>query len=108
MRYLIQAHGGRFSPLERTAFILTCTFLALLGSSATAAELYNSGGFEPPRFTTGNLGGQDVAQGPWLKDSGTATAVVQTAVAAGGLSAVQITRPATSSGDTRWAVSKPF
>ena len=78
----------------------------LIGApSARAAEVYNSNGFEPTRFLPGELAGQDV-QGPWLKDSGAGTAIVQTAVRQSGAQAVQLTRPADANGDTRYGVRK--
>ena len=91
---------------------LAVLLAALLPAIATAAALYDSSGFEQPRFLpTANLAGQDsppAGQGPWTKDSGTSSAVVQNAVVAGGLQAVRITRAASSTGDTRWAVQEPF
>ena len=83
--------------------------LACLGGQARAAVIYDSGGFELPRFTAGgNLQGQDVVQGPWLKDGGVSTAVVQTTNPAGGTQSVQMTRLANANGDTRWTVTKPI
>jgi hypothetical protein len=74
---------------------------------ATAATVFDSGGFEAPRYITGELSGQDT-QGPWLKDAGTGIAVVQTAVKQSGAQAVQFTRPAAATGDTRYGVLKPL
>jgi hypothetical protein len=78
-----------------------------LTRQASAATVYDSAGFEPPRFITGELAGQDT-QGPWLKDAGTGTATEQTAVKQSGAQAVQFTRPAAASGDTRYGVLKPL
>ena len=84
------------------------TFLGA-AQSAAAAEVYNSGGFEPPRFTTASpaLAGQDTL-GPWLKDAGIATAVVQSATVQSGSQAVRYDRPASAAGDTRYGVLRPL
>ena len=74
---------------------------------AGADVVYDSNGFEPTRFIAGELSGQDV-QGPWLKDTGTSTAIVQSTVTNGGLQAVQFTRAPLASGDTRYGVVKPL
>jgi hypothetical protein len=93
----------------RSAVAVMAVALGLLAAvpSARAVEVYNSGGFEPPRFAPGALAGQDVT-GVWLKDSGAGTAVVQTAVRQSGTQAVQFTRPANVNGDTRYGVSRPL
>lgn len=84
-----------------------------VGTVASAQTvIYDSGGFEPPRFVVGgSLEGQDAppaGQGPWQRDVGsTGTAVVTTTNPNGGLQAVQVTRPASTTGDSRWAVIKP-
>jgi hypothetical protein len=70
-------------------------------TAAVTATLYDSAGFEPPRFTTGNLGGQDAPQGTWVKSGNAAAAVVQTAVVANGLQAVRLDR--TNGLDARFA-----
>ena len=86
--------------------------LALLPALARGAILYDSGGFEPARFINNlALAGQDAppaGQGPWVKDSGTSTAVVQSTIVAGGAQAVQMTRTAGSNRDTRWGITEPF
>lgn len=84
--------------------------VALTSTSASAVVVYDSGGFESPRFTAGlTLQGQDVApNGPWLKDPGTSTGVVSTTNPQSGTQAVTITRLAQSGADTRWAVNKPL
>jgi PEP-CTERM motif len=74
---------------------------------ASAAVVYDSAGFESPRFIPGDLAGQDT-QGPWLKDSGTGTGIVQSAVTRGGAQAVRIDRSAALTGDTRFGVQKPL
>jgi hypothetical protein len=89
------------------ALVLVMLGVVAVAEPARAQGVYDSGGFEPPRFSTGNLAGQDTVLGPWLKDSGTATGVVQTATVQGGTQAVQVTRPADEDGDTRFAVVKP-
>ena len=71
------------------------------------AAVYDSGGFESPRFTTGPLEGQDVL-GPWLQD-GTTTGVAQvrSEVVSTGEQAVRMVRQASTTGDTRYGVVKP-
>ena len=100
----------RQGNFTRATYSLLTLFLA--AASSPGAILYESAGFELPRFTASQpLQGQDnppTGQGPWLKDSGTSTATVQTAVVAGGLQAVQVTRLPISTGDTRWSVIEPF
>ena len=88
-------------------------FLAtgLITSTLNGQVLYDSGGFEPPRFVPGNLVGQDpIPPGPWLKAGGSSTAVVQTATTNGGLQAVRVDRTANVgfAADSRWAVPTPF
>jgi hypothetical protein len=78
-----------------------------LARPAAAASVYDSGGYEAPRFIPGELAGQDTL-GPWLKDTGTGTAVIQSAVTQSGSQAVQFTRPAAATGDTRYGVLKPL
>jgi hypothetical protein len=71
------------------------------------AAVYDSGGFESPRFTTGPLEGQDVL-GPWLEDGTTAgVAQVRSEVVSTGEQAVRMVRPANFNGDTRYGVVKP-
>ena len=81
-------------------------------ADAAAVLIYDSGGFEPPRFVTSqNLQGQDAppgGQGPWVKDSGVSSAVVQSDIVSGGLQAVRVSRVANANGDTRWGVLKPL
>jgi len=100
-------------PLCCTHALLAGVFAMGVNGPVVAATVlvYDSAGFEPPRFLTSqNLQGQDAppaGQGPWRKDAGVSTAIVQTAVVAGGLQAVQVSRVANTRGDTRWAVIKP-
>jgi hypothetical protein len=85
--------------------------LLLLGRIDSAAAqvqlpVYDSAGFEAPRFEPGALTGQDSTFGPWQQSSGGAsTAVVQTATVEGGTQAVRVDRVA-AQGDTFWAVPK--
>ena len=79
---------------------------ALVQADATSAQvLYDSGGFESPRFVPlTDLNGQDVANGQWRRDQFTeGTAIVQPLVGNPG-NAVQLTRPADEFGDTRYAI----
>jgi MYXO-CTERM domain-containing protein len=94
----------------RSAIAVFAVALGLLVSARAAQAQYDSGGFEPPRFLTDlegspELSGQD-PQGPWLKDSGAGSAIIQTAVKQSGTQAVQFTRPANINGDTRYAVPR--
>jgi hypothetical protein len=71
------------------------------------AAVFDSGGFESPRYTTGPLETQDPL-GPWQEDNATAgIARVQTDVVASGQQAVRLARPAAYDGDTRYGVVKP-
>ncbi|HEU6447811.1 MAG TPA: LamG-like jellyroll fold domain-containing protein [Verrucomicrobiae bacterium] len=82
-------------------------------SSTRAGVIYDSGGFESPRFNASqNLEGQDlivppVGYGPWHKDNGSSTAAVQTDTSLG-FQSVKITRVAGATGDTRWGVVVPI
>ena len=60
--------------------------------SQVNTTLYDSASFEPPRFTTGALGGQDAAQGTWVKSGNPSAAVVETTVVAHGAQAVRLNR----------------
>jgi hypothetical protein len=82
--------------------------LESLESRRLLAAVYDSGGFESPRFTTGPLEGQDVL-GPWLEDAGRpGVAQVRTEVVESGQQAVRLVRPAAEDGDTRYGVVKPI
>jgi len=94
----------------RSAIAVFAVALGLLVTARSAEAQYDSGGFEPPRFLTNlegspELAGQD-PQGPWLKDSGAGTAVIENTVKQGGTQGVQFTRPANINGDTRYAVPR--
>jgi hypothetical protein len=96
----------------KCAFAVACaaTGFGLLASSASAAVVYDSNGFEPPRFVNGsNLEGQDpVPNGPWFRaGTNSSTAVIQSAVSTSG-QAVRVERAAEAGADTRWAVIKPI
>jgi len=62
--------------------------------AALSTTLYDSSGFESPRYTPGPLNNQDAAQGPWLKSGDSTAAVVQTLVSAHGTQAVRMDRHA--------------
>src|SRR5581483_3213853 len=80
--------------------------LEQLESRRLLAAVYDNGGFESPRFTTGPLEGQDVL-GPWLETSTVAgVAQVRSEVVASGEQAVRMIRPASAEGDTRYGVLK--
>ena len=71
------------------------------------AAVYDSGGFESPRFTTGPLEGQDVL-GPWLSDSAlTGVGQVRSEVVSTGEQAVRLSRGGATTGDVRYGVVKP-
>jgi hypothetical protein len=72
------------------------------------AAVFDSGGFESPRYTTGPLEGQDLL-GPWQEDNATAgIARIQTDVVQSGQQAVRMVRPGAPDGDTRYGVVKPI
>jgi hypothetical protein len=101
----------RTSSTIRSAAAVFAVALGLLVTARAAQAQYDSGGFEPPRFLTNlegspELAGQDPL-GPWLKDSGAGTAIIETAFKQSGTQAVQFTRPANINGDTRYAVPRP-
>jgi hypothetical protein len=74
-----------------------------------ATTVYDGGGFESPRFSTGNLDGQD--EGLWVESGGAAggTATVEGTSSDGGTQAVMLTRVASSSngGDKRYWPNLP-
>jgi dockerin type I repeat protein len=66
--------------------------------------VFDSEGFESPRYAPGPLEGQDPV-GPWRKDTArAAVATVQTQVVEAGSQAVRMTRPAAPDGDTRYGI----
>ncbi|MEZ5323720.1 MAG: hypothetical protein R3F19_01435 [Verrucomicrobiales bacterium] len=82
--------------------------LLSLGSSALAATVFDTGGFESPLNTAGNLTGQPATLGGggtsnWVQTPGTSTAVVQSGVVQAGSQAVLLTRGSNS--DQRFAVA---
>jgi hypothetical protein len=94
---------------KAVAGVAVAVGLAGATQSASAATLYDSAGFEAPRFGPGALEAQDPVFGPWLMDTGsTSTAVVQSATVKSGSQAVRVDRVANANGDTRWAVQKPI
>jgi hypothetical protein len=94
---------------KAVAGVVVAIGLAGATQSASAATLYDSGGFESPRFVAGPLEAQDPVFGPWLMDAGaTSTAVIQSATVASGTQAVRVDRVADVNGDSRWAVQKPI
>lgn len=85
---------------------LVAAAVAAAAPLASAAVIYDSGGFESPRFTANQpLAGQDVAVGPWLKDPGNVTANVSTVNAFSGSQSVEV-KHTTGQTATRWAVLK--
>jgi len=96
------------SSVAKSGLVAAAVAMAVGAPVASAALVYDSGGFEAPKFTAGsNLAGQDVLGGPWLKDPGTSTATISTVNAFTGTQDVQVTRVAGVTGDTRWSVTKP-
>src|SRR5205085_1799990 len=100
--------------IKANAITIAAAGFSLIAAAAQGATVYDSGGFEAPRFlavpNANNLAGQDVpppGQGPWQQDAGTSTAVVQTNTPQAGLQAVEVTRVAGATGNTRWWVNKP-
>lgn len=90
----------------RRAGLLSAVALAAVAQPLSAAVIYDSGGFEEPRFAAGApLEGQDPAQGPWVRSGGTASsATVQSTVVQSGSQAVQVNR---QGDDTFWGVIEP-
>jgi hypothetical protein len=74
--------------------------------SASAQTVYDSAGFEAPRFNLGELEGQDAANGPWFSDAVTSTGVVTNTVASDGSQSVRLDRAPND--DSRWLISKPI
>ena len=69
--------------------------------------VFDTEGFEEPRYTPGPLEDQDVL-GPWRKDDPrVGLAQVQTTQVESGEQAVRLTRPAAADGDVRYGVLKP-
>jgi len=96
------------SSVAKSGLVAAAVAMAVGAPVASAALVYDSAGFESPKFLAGsNLAGQDVLGGPWLKDPGTSTATISTVNAFSGTQDVQVTRVASASGDTRWSVTKP-
>ncbi|TAK96714.1 MAG: hypothetical protein EPO07_14265, partial [Verrucomicrobia bacterium] len=92
------------------AFI--ASLLLTICGMARAATVYDSAGFESPRFMlTQNMDGQDpippVGQGPWQQDNGTSTAVVEGNNPVEGAQSITVTRVGTVTGNTRWGIVKP-
>ena len=94
------------------AFAVAATFVAVVVAVevASAAVVYDSGGFEVPRFVAAPssldatpLAGQDPAEGPWQTDAGNNEAYVQTNSPQAGLQSVQVLWTA-GNADTRWWV----
>src|SRR5439155_1285507 len=85
--------------------------LLISAGNSGAANVYDSAGFESPRFVaTENQDGQDpppAGQGPWQQDNGTSTAIVQANNPIEGEQSIQVTRDGTATGNTRWGVVKP-
>jgi hypothetical protein len=74
---------------------------------SSGVVLYDSLGFEPPRFVPGELTGQDPLAGPWEKSgTNTSTALVQALTVQSGAQSVQVTRQPAPNGDSRWTVFK--
>ena len=72
------------------------------------AVLFDTEGFEAPRYAPGPLEDQDPL-GPWQKTTTrTGVATVQTTQVESGAQAVRMTRPAASDGDTRYGVIEPI
>lgn len=76
-------------------------------SSASAAVLYDSQGFETPPFINGaNLVGQDPVNGPWVTDNNTSQAIVQNITVASGAQAVRVDRGTSGNPDQRWWINQ--
>ncbi len=115
--YCLRKHVASFYWKGRAMlwrkFVLTAASAvvatAFVSSSAPAAVLYDSEGFETPPFVNNSaLEGQDPVDGPWFTDNNVSSATVQSGVKASGSQAVQVTRNGSANADQRWAVSKPI
>jgi hypothetical protein len=91
--------------LVLNGFVGSAALLALAGS-ASAQTIYDSAGFEAPRFNLGTLEGQDPVNGPWFSDAVTSTGVVTNTVARSGSQSVRLDRAPND--DSRWLVTKPL
>jgi hypothetical protein len=90
--------------IKKPRHIVPVIVLFMVGLSIAPSQatiVYDSGGFEPPRFTAGMpLEGQD--GGAWVRTGTASASQVQIAVVESGNQAVQITRAPNE--DTRWGV----
>jgi hypothetical protein len=82
----------------------------VVSTPADAATVYDSGGFESPRFVpapsqlaVSPLAGQDPVSGPWQRDAGGSEAYVQTNSPDAGLQSVQV-QWTSGAADSRWWV----
>lgn len=88
--------------------------VVLSATCCDATVIYDSGGFESPRFNANSdLAGQDpivppLGYGPWHRDAGLSTAVVQTDTTGSGFQSVKMMRTNDVAGDTRWGVTVPI
>jgi hypothetical protein len=104
--------GFTYDPVSHTAtwtlangqsFDTDTLTLDVNGEGGTTTTIYDSQGFEHPRFVPGKLEGSDGANGPWVHTNNAGDAVVKKGIAAGGSQAVEVRR---ESSDERWAVRK--
>jgi hypothetical protein len=89
------------SHMKRSLYIIPVVVLFMVGLSIAPTQatiVYDSVGFEPPKFTAGLLEGQD----GWVRTGNAAGGQVQIAVVESGNQAVQVTRAPNE--DARWGV----
>ncbi len=100
----------RSSPRYQTLRMCAALLLGAASAIAQTTAVYDSAGFEGPRFPLNQpLDGQDAppaGQGPWTQDNGTSTAVVAGTNPVEGAQSVKVTRAATATANTRWGVTK--
>ena len=93
--------------VRRSASVSVSLAPESLESRRLMAAVFDSGGFESPRYTTGPLEGQDPL-GPWLQDTTVGgVAQVRSELVESGQQAVRMVRPEAPGGDTRYGVTKP-
>ena len=87
--------------LHHIVYVIVLCLVSFVTAPSQAVIVYDSGGFETPRFMAGlPLEGQD--GGKWVRTGTTSASQVQIAVVESGNQAVQITRA--PNGDARWGV----
>jgi len=104
------AQAGRLAHSKTSRLIATLAASCITVTQSLAATIYDSAGFESPRFVASQpVDGQDpspVGPGPWQQDNGASTAIVSSANPIEGAQSLLVTRTNTANGNTRWGVVK--